>query len=47
MNNKPMIEEIECRRIPIIAELAEARAWMMQNTNSFSPDSGTCCVEVE
>ena len=28
MNNQPMIEEIQWSRIPIVAELAEARAWM-------------------
>jgi hypothetical protein len=28
MNNQLMIEEIDWSRIPIVAELAEARAWM-------------------
>ncbi len=28
MDNQPMIEEIQWSRIPIVAELAEARAWM-------------------
>ena len=28
MNNQLMIEEIDWSRIPVVAELAEARAWM-------------------